>query len=83
VSLPCEWSWAIGLFAAPVVAQYMEPTTTIMQMLFLRKNFEDGNSPSPGLFEAQDLEYSELSLISSVKPIQKYLAFEPRSGTTL
>jgi hypothetical protein len=45
--------------------------------LFWRKNFEDGNSPSLGLFAAPDLEYPELSLIN-VKPIEKYLAFEPQ-----
>jgi hypothetical protein len=50
-------------------------------MLFWRKSFEDGNCPSPGLFAAPDLEYPELSLIFYVKPIAKYLAFEPRSGT--
>jgi hypothetical protein len=81
VSLPCEWSWAIRLQAATVVAP--EPTTTLMQMLFWRKNFEDRNSPSPGLFLAPDLVYPELSLISYVKPIEKYLALEPRTGTFL
>jgi hypothetical protein len=44
VSLPCEWSWAIRLYA---VAPYREPTKALMQMLFLRKMVEDGNSPSP------------------------------------
>jgi hypothetical protein len=46
-----------------------------MQMLFRRTNFEDGNCPSTGLFPAPDLEYPELSLVSYVKPIEKY-AFE-------
>jgi hypothetical protein len=32
---------------------------------------------SPGLFAVPDLEYPELLLISYVKPIEKYLAFEP------
>jgi hypothetical protein len=50
-------------------------------MFVWRKNFEDTNSPSPGLFSAPDLEYPELSLISYVKPIEKYLAFESRTGT--
>jgi hypothetical protein len=48
-------------------------------MLFWRKQFEDGNSPSPGLFAAPDLEYPELSEISYAKPIEKYLAFESRA----
>jgi hypothetical protein len=47
----------------------------------LAETFEDGNCPSPGLFEAPYLEFLELSLISFVKPIEKYLAFEPRTGT--
>jgi hypothetical protein len=29
----------------------------------------------------QPLTYPELSLISYVKPIEKYLVFEPRNGT--
>jgi transposase-like protein len=41
-----------------------------MQMLFWRNNIEDRNCPSPGL-----------SLISYVNPIEKYLVFEPRSGS--
>jgi hypothetical protein len=44
-------------------------------------NTEDGNCPSPGLFAATELEDPGLSLISYVKPIEKYLAFEPRSGS--
>jgi hypothetical protein len=51
-----------------------------MQMLFWRNNIEDGNCPSPGLFAAPELEYPGLSLISYVKPIEKYLAFEPGVG---
>jgi hypothetical protein len=39
------------------------------------------NCPSPGLFAAPELEYPGLSLISYVKLIEKYLAFEPRSGS--
>jgi hypothetical protein len=40
--------------------------------------------PVRGLFAVLDLEYPELSLISYVIPIARYLAFdfEPRSGTT-
>jgi hypothetical protein len=49
--------------------------------LFWRKNFEDGNCPSPGLFAAQDLEFPELSLVSYENPIEKYLTFELRNGT--
>jgi hypothetical protein len=71
--------WALRLYAATVVTPYWEPTTALM--LFRRKNFEDGNSPSLGLFAAPDLEYQELSLISYIKPIEKYLDFEPRTGT--
>jgi hypothetical protein len=48
----------------------------LMQMLLWRKNFEDGKCPSPGLLQPR-----KLSLIYYVKPIEKYLAFEPRSGT--
>jgi hypothetical protein len=48
-------------------------------MLVWRKNFEDGNTPRPGLFAALYLEFTELSLISYVKTIEKYLSFEPRS----
>jgi hypothetical protein len=61
VSLPCEWSWAIRLSAATVVAPYWESTTALMQMLFWRTNFEDGHCPSPGLFAAPYLEFPELS----------------------
>jgi hypothetical protein len=54
----------------------------LMQMLLWRKNFEDGNCPSTGLFAAPYLEFPELSLISYVNPIEKYhFAFEPRTGT--
>jgi hypothetical protein len=49
--------------------------------MFWRKNFEDGNCPSLGLLAALYLEFPELSLISYVKPIEKYLAFESRSVT--
>jgi hypothetical protein len=63
-----------------VVAPYWEPEAALMQILFLRKNIEDGNCPSPGLFVAPELEYPGLSLISYVKPIEKYIAFEPRSA---
>jgi hypothetical protein len=52
-----------------------------MEMLFRRKNFEYGNCPSPVLFAAPYLEFPELSVFSYVKPIEKYLSFEPRSGT--
>jgi hypothetical protein len=52
-----------------------------MQILVWRENFEDGNTSSSGLFEAPYLEFTELSLISYVKPIEKYLAFQPRTGT--
>jgi hypothetical protein len=52
-----------------------------LEMLFWRKNFEYGNSPGPGLFAAPALTYPELSSISHVKPIEKYLAVEPRSVT--
>jgi hypothetical protein len=52
-----------------------------MQMLVWQNNFEDGHCPSPGLFAAPELEYPGLSLISYVKPIEKCLAFEPRSGS--
>jgi hypothetical protein len=43
--LPWEWSWALRLSAAPVLAP-ME----LMQMVFWRTNFEDGKCPSPGAF---------------------------------
>jgi hypothetical protein len=56
-----------------------------MQMLFWRTDFEDGMWPTPGgLLQPQTYNfyyYPELLLISNVKPIGKYLAFEPRIGT--
>jgi hypothetical protein len=51
-----------------------------MQMLFWRKNFEDGHCPSPGLSAAPYLEYPELSLISFVKPIEKILRLSTGLG---
>jgi hypothetical protein len=82
VSLLCESSWAIGLSAATGVAPpYREPTTALMQMLVWRKHFDDRNFPSPGLFAAPYLEFPELLLISNVKPIEKYFAFDPRTET--
>jgi hypothetical protein len=66
------------------IAPYWEPCNTeLMEMLFWLKNFEDGNCPSPGsgLFAAPYIELPEFSLISCVKPIEKYLANEPRTGT--
>jgi hypothetical protein len=48
-------------------------------MLFLRENFEDGKCPT-GLLQSRTLKfysYPELFLIFNVKPIEKYLAFEP------
>jgi hypothetical protein len=47
-------------------------------MLFWQKHFEDGSCPSPGLFAASYLEFPEFSVISYIKPIEKYLAFEPQ-----
>jgi hypothetical protein len=76
-----EWSFALRLSAATVIAPYWELKTTLIQMLFWRNNIEDGNCPSLGLFAAPELEYPGLSLISYVKQIEKYLAFEPRSGS--
>jgi hypothetical protein len=51
-------------------------------MLFRQKNFEVGNSPSPGLFAAPD-EYQELSLISYMYKTNRKISlnFEPRTGT--
>jgi hypothetical protein len=49
-------------------------------MLFWRKNVENINCLSPGLFAAPSLEFPELSLISYEKPIEKNHAFEPRTG---
>jgi hypothetical protein len=45
-------------------------------MLVWRKIFEDGNCTSLGLFAAPYLGFPELSLISYLKPIEKYLAFD-------
>jgi hypothetical protein len=53
---------------ATVITPYWEYTTALMQMLVWWKNFEDGNTSSPGLFAAEYLEFTELSLISYVKP---------------
>jgi hypothetical protein len=62
VSLPSESSWAIKLSVATVVAPYWEPTSVLMQMLVWRKNFEDGNCHSLGLFAALYLEFPELNI---------------------
>jgi hypothetical protein len=60
MSLPWESSWAIFRGYGIVVVPYWEgepPTgTTHMQMLVLRKIFEDGNTPCPGLFAAPYLK---------------------------
>jgi hypothetical protein len=50
VSLLCEWSWAIRISAATVIAPYWEPKAAPMQMLYKRNNIEAGYTPSPGLF---------------------------------
>jgi hypothetical protein len=52
----------------------------LKEMLFWRKNFEYGNCPSPRLYAAPYLEFPELSLIFYVKPIEKYVTFEPWTG---
>jgi hypothetical protein len=77
VSVPCEWSWALRLSAAPVVAPYWELKTALMKILFWRNNIEDGNSVA--LCSSGVRVSAGLSLISYVKLIEKYLAFEPRS----
>jgi hypothetical protein len=51
----------------------------LSQFRFEDEYFENGNCPS--LFAALYLEFPELSLISYVKPIEKYVSFEPRTGT--
>jgi hypothetical protein len=53
-----------------------------MQMLFWRKNFDDGKCP--GLPQPRTYNfyyYLELLVISNVKQIEKYRDFEPWSGT--
>jgi hypothetical protein len=50
MSLLCEWSWAIRISAATVIAPYWEPKAARMQMLFWRNNIEAGHTPSPGLY---------------------------------
>jgi hypothetical protein len=50
----------------------------------LAENFEYGKCPTPGLLQPRTYNfyfYPELLLDSNVKPIEKYLAFEPQSGT--
>jgi hypothetical protein len=42
-------------------------------MLVWQKNFEAGNCPSPGLFADPYLQFTELILISYVKPNRKIL----------
>jgi hypothetical protein len=64
--------------AVSVIAPYWEPATELMDILFWRKNLDDGNCPSPGLFVASYLQFLELSY---VKPIEKYFAIEPWTGT--
>jgi hypothetical protein len=55
----------------------------LMQMLFWRKNFKDGNCPYWGSLQPCTVlfEFPEVALISCVKPIEKYLVFEPWTGT--
>jgi hypothetical protein len=53
----------------------------LIQMLVWGKNVEDRNCPSPGLLAAAYLEIPELLLISNVKTIETYFAFERRTGT--
>jgi hypothetical protein len=80
VSLPCEWSWATSLSAAIVVAPYFGAHCGAHANVVLAEKFEYEHCPSPGLSAASDFEYPELS-VSYLKPIEKYLAFEPRSGS--
>jgi hypothetical protein len=77
VSLLCEWSWAIRLSAAPVVAPYWDPTTGLMQIRFGRWTLSQSGAPLALYF------FLLLSgaLINYIKPIEKYLALEPRTGT--
>jgi hypothetical protein len=53
-----------------------------MKMLFWRKNFEDGHSPSPGLFAVPYLELPERLkyLFSYVKPMENILPWSPELG---
>jgi hypothetical protein len=48
---PVSGAWLLDC-AQLQLAPYWEPTKAIMQMLFWRKNVEDGTCPSPGLFAA-------------------------------
>jgi hypothetical protein len=60
VSLPCDWSWAIGLSAASVVAVLgAQGGAHAMETV----------PCSPGLFAAP--EYPGLSIISYVNPIEQ------------
>jgi hypothetical protein len=83
VSLLCEFILAIRLSAAPVVAPYYNPSTGIEQRRFFLKNLKMETvsvreSASPYL---EFYYYPELSLISFVKPTEKYTAFDPPTGT--
>jgi hypothetical protein len=62
-SLLCEWSWAIRLSAASVVAPYYSiPLQGAWKCFFRQKNFEDGNCPIPGLLQPRP--YLEFLLLS-------------------
>jgi hypothetical protein len=43
----------LGFRAASVVALHKDPPTGLKQLLFLLKNVEDGNCPSPGLLQTK------------------------------
>jgi hypothetical protein len=46
-----------------------------------QENFKKWKHSKSGLIAAPYLEFPELLLISNIKPIEKYFAFEPRTGT--
>jgi hypothetical protein len=72
VSLLCEWSWAIRICAATIIAPYWEPMTAPMQMLFWRNNIEAGHTPSPGLFTTIRSSIHRVSSLRLDKKTEKF-----------
>jgi hypothetical protein len=96
VSLLCEWSWAIRISAASVIALYWEPKAAPMQMLYWRNNIEAGHTPSPGLFSlyyypqlflhVQNLApffFNRIISNNQHKQFLKNLVYEPCTWTNL
>jgi hypothetical protein len=71
--------WAIRPSEASAVAPYWDPTTGLKQRQFGGKFLKMEPVPVRGF--CSPAPYKEFLLLSYVKPIEKYLAFEPRTET--